>query len=232
VYGPKAVILAGGYGKRLRPLTDERPKPMVEVNGKPILEWQIFWLKKHNVRSFVFLTGYKREVLIEWVTKNAERLGISYMFLTENEPLGTGGAIKRLKDFLHEEFLVLNGDIITDLDVTKLKLKDSEVATIALVPLRSPYGIIQVADGKVKAFMEKPVLKEYWINAGVYKFSPKVFEYLPDKGDLERTTFPTLAERGMLGGVTFPEAYWRSIDTMKDLEEASAEVREVFKGSQ
>ncbi len=228
----KAVILAGGYGKRLRPLTDERPKPMVEVNGKPIIEWQIVWLKKYNVRSFVFLTGYKREVLIEWVTKNAERLGISYMFLTENEPLGTGGAVKRLKDFLHEEFLVLNGDIITDLDVSKLKLKDGEVATIALVPLRSPYGIIQVADGKVKAFMEKPVLKEYWINAGIYKFSPKVFEYLPDKGDLERTTFPTLAEKGMLGGVTFPEAYWRSIDTMKDLEEASAEVREVFKGSQ
>ncbi|MGC9106095.1 MAG: nucleotidyltransferase family protein [Thermoprotei archaeon] len=232
MYGTKAVILAGGYGKRLRPLTDERPKPMVEVNGKPIIEWQIVWLKKYNVRSFIFLTGYKREVLIEWVTKNAERLGISYMFLTENEPLGTGGAIKRLKDFLHEEFLVLNGDIITDLDVSRLKLKDGEVAAIALVPLRSPYGIIQVADGKVKAFMEKPVLKEYWINAGVYKFSPKIFEYLPDKGDLERTTFPTLAERGVLGGVTFPEAYWRSIDTMKDLEEASAEVREIFKGSQ
>ena len=227
----KAVILAGGYGKRLRPLTDERPKPMIEVGGRPIVEWQILWLKRFGIKSFIFLTGYKREVLIDWVSRNAERLGISYMFLTENEPLGTGGAVKRIRDFINEDFLVLNGDIITDLDIEKLRVKDGEVAALALVPLRSPYGIVYIEDGKVKAFIEKPVLKEYWINAGVYRFTPKIFEYLPDKGDIERTTFPTLAQRGLLGGVQFAEAYWRSIDTMKDLEEASNEVLEVFKDS-
>ncbi len=225
----KAVILAGGFGKRLRPLTDEKPKPMVEVAGRPIIEWQILWLKKHNVRTFIFLVGYKKEVLIEWVTKNASRLGISYAFLTEDEPLGTGGSIKRLKDFLNEDFLVLNGDVITDLDVSKLSIDGGYAVAISLVPLRSPYGIVRVEGDRVTNFVEKPTLKEYLINAGVYLFSPKVFEYLPDKGDLERTTFPVLAEKGMLKGVVFPNAYWRSIDTMKDLEEATLEVDEVFK---
>ena len=225
----KAVVLAGGYGKRLKPLTDERPKPMVEVAGRPIIEWQILWLKKYNVRSFVFLTGYKKEVIIDWVTRNASRLGISYMFLTEDEPLGTGGAIKRLKDFINEEFLVLNGDIVTDVDVTRLNLDGGYVGALSLVPLRSPYGIVRTEGEKIVSFVEKPLLREYLINAGIYLFSPKIFEYLPEKGDIERTTFPVLAEKGLLKGVMFPDAYWRSIDTIKDLEEASAELTEVFK---
>jgi len=142
----KAVILAWDYGKRLKILTDERPKPMVEVEGRPIVEWQILWLKRFSIRSLIFLTEHKREVLIDWVSRNAERLGISYIFLTENEPLGTGGAVKSIRDFINEDFLVLNGDIITNLNIKKLRVKDDEVATIALVPLRSPYGIVYVED--------------------------------------------------------------------------------------
>jgi len=221
----KAVILAGGYGKRLRPLTDDKPKPLVEISGKPILEWQILWLKSFGINSFFILAGYRKDVLIDWIAKNQEKLGISIAILTEEEPLGTGGAIKRLNDFIHdEEFVVTNGDILTNLDITKMKLNEC-LAGIALVPLRSPYGVVQIDDnGKITRFDEKPVLKEYWINAGVYKMKSEIFEYLPEKGDIEKTAFPLLAEKGLLKGITFENIYWRSIDTIKDYEEALKEL--------
>jgi len=226
----KAVILAGGYGKRLRPLTDDKPKPLVDIAGKPILEWQILWLKSFGIDSFFILAGYKKDVLVDWVSKNQQRLGVNIAILTEEEPLGTGGAIKRLRGFIHdEEFIVANGDIITNLDITKMKV-ESYLASVALVPLRSPYGVVQISsEGKIINFVEKPILKDYWINAGVYKMKPEIFEYLPDKGDIEKTTFPLLAEKGLLKGVTFENVYWRSIDTIKDYEEASVEIPEVFK---
>lgn len=226
----KAVILAGGFGKRLRPLTDERPKPLIEIAGKPIIEWQILWLKKFGINAFYILTGYKKDIMVDWVSKNQERLNVSIAILTEEEPLGTGGAIKRLEGFINEEFFVLNGDILTNIDVTKLRC-DNAIASIALVPLRSPYGIVRLdSEGKVIQFVEKPLLKEYWINAGVYYTKPEIFEYLPTKGDIEKETFPKLAEKGLLKGATFDSSYWRSIDTIKDYEEANSEIHEIFKG--
>lgn len=227
----KAVILAGGFGKRLRPLTDDKPKPLIEIGGKPILEWQITWLKNFGVTSVFILAGYKKEVLVDWVSKNQERLGVPIAILTEDQPLGTGGAIKRLKGFISngEKFLVLNGDIITNLDVRKLEGYNA-VATISLVPLRSPYGIVKVNEnGIITQFVEKPILKDYWINAGIYLMTSDIFEYLPDKGDIEKETFPLLAQKGLLRGVIFDDVYWRSIDTLKDYEEVNNEITEVFK---
>jgi NDP-sugar pyrophosphorylase family protein len=227
----KAVILAGGFGKRLRPLTDERPKPLIEIAGKPIIEWQIKWLKKFGVTSVFVLAGYKKEVLIDWVAKNQDKLGIPIAILTEDQPLGTGGAIKRLNGFISngEKFFVLNGDILTNLDLSKLG-DDEAVAVISLVPLRSPFGIVKVdSKGNIIQFVEKPVLKDFWINAGIYSMNSEIFEYLPEKGDIEKETFPLLAQKGLLKGITFDDVYWRSIDTLKDYEEANAEITEVFK---
>jgi NDP-sugar pyrophosphorylase family protein len=227
----KAVILAGGFGKRLRPLTDERPKPLIEIAGKPIIEWQIKWLKKFGVKSVFVLAGYKKEVLIDWVAKNQDKLGIPIAILTEDQPLGTGGAIKRLNGFISngEKFFVLNGDILTNLDLSKLG-DDKAVAVISLVPLRSPFGIVKVdSEGNIIQFVEKPVLKDFWINAGIYSMNSEIFEYLPEKGDIEKETFPLLAKKGLLKGITFDDVYWRSIDTLKDYEEANAEITEVFK---
>ncbi|PVU74596.1 nucleotidyltransferase [Sulfolobus sp. SCGC AB-777_G06] len=227
----KAVILAGGFGKRLRPLTDERPKPLIEIAGKPIIEWQIKWLKKFGVTSVFVLAGYKKEVLIDWVAKNQDKLGIPIAILTEDQPLGTGGAIKRLNGFISngEKFFVLNGDILTNLDLSKLG-DDKAVAVISLVPLRSPFGIVKVdRNGNIIQFVEKPVLKDFWINAGIYSMNSEIFEYLPEKGDIEKETFPLLAQKGLLKGITFDDVYWRSIDTLKDYEEANAEITEVFK---
>ncbi|MEM0068689.1 MAG: NDP-sugar synthase [Saccharolobus sp.] len=224
-----AVILAGGYGKRLRPLTDDKPKPLIEVAGKPIIEWQILWLKSFGITSFIVLTGYKWEVLAKWLSENEKRLGISAYFSIEEEPLGTGGALKKVEKLLTDEnvFIVVNGDIITDLDITQLKLTQENIVTLSLVQLKSPYGIVETQGDKIVDFKEKPVLENYWINAGVYMMNNKIFDYLPNKGDMEKTTFPKLAKESLLLGVKYRNVYWRSIDTIKDIEEVSEDLAKI-----
>ena len=228
----KAVILAGGFGKRLRPLTEERPKPLVEVAGKPILLWQIEWLKSYGIRDFVLLTGYLREKIIEYIG-SGRKFDVRVSYTVEDEPLGTAGALKNAEAVLRGEdyFIVVNGDIITDLNplklVDELKRKNVIVA-IAAVPLRSPYGILEIDDdGYVKEFKEKPILEEYWINAGVYAMRSEILELLPEKGDIERTVFPQLAKERKLIAVRYRDVFWRSIDTHKDIEEASRELASV-----
>ncbi|MET1100908.1 MAG: nucleotidyltransferase family protein [Pyrodictiaceae archaeon] len=227
----KAVILAGGFGKRLRPYTETVPKPLVEVAGKPILEWQIEWLKKYGITDFVFLVGYLREKIIDFIGSGA-RLGIKATYVVEDNPLGTAGALKNAEPVLRNEdmFIVVNGDIITNLDPIKLveflKSKSDAVGAIAAVPLRSPYGILDIGeDDYVLRFEEKPLLSTYWINAGVYVFRPTIFNYLPEKGDIERTTFPKLSSERKLIALKYTNILWRSIDTYKDIEEAGRELK-------
>ncbi|HDN75880.1 MAG TPA: nucleotidyltransferase, partial [Acidilobales archaeon] len=144
-------------------------------------------------------------------------------------PLGTAGAIKNAEGVLSDNiFIAVNGDIITNIPLDVLVnelIKSNALATIALVPLKSPYGIVEVDEkGFVRSFREKPMIEEYLINAGVYAMKPQILHYLPEKGDLERTVFPQLAKEGLLRGVVFRNVYWRSIDTIKDVEEVSKEL--------
>jgi len=226
----KVVILAGGFGKRLRPLTIDKPKPLVEVAGRPIIEWQILHFKSLGYRDFVILAGYKWEKLVEHLG-SGRRLGVRIAYVVEDEPLGTGGAIKNAQHLLEGEdvFFVLNGDVITNLDarvIAEKLLGSGLVGAVALVPLRSPYGIVEVdEEDRITRFIEKPTL-DYWINAGVYALTPRVFDWLPEKGDIERQGFPQLAERKQLLGVRFSNVYWRSIDTVKDVEEATRQLQE------
>ena len=224
-----AVILAGGFGKRLRPYTEEIPKPLVNVADKPILEWQIEWLKRYGFNEFVLLVGYRKEKIIEHIGSGG-RLGVKVTYVVEDEPLGTGGAIKNAEHILskEEKFLVLNGDILTNLNPLKLFEKLDEnpefVAVIASIPLPSPYGVLEIKDSKVTGFVEKPRLKDYWINAGIYAMKPEALRYFPDKGDLERTAFPAMANNGVLGAVKYTDVFWKSVDTYKDLEEATKSI--------
>ncbi len=224
-----AVILAGGFGKRLRPYTEEIPKPLVSVADKPILEWQIEWLKRYGFNEFVLLVGYRKEKIIEHIGSGG-RLGVKVTYVVEDEPLGTGGAIKNAEHILskEEKFLVLNGDILTNLNPLKLFEKLDEnpefVAVIASIPLPSPYGVLEIKDSKVTGFVEKPRLKDYWINAGIYAMKPEALRYFPDKGDLERTAFPAMANDGVLGAVKYTDVFWKSVDTYKDLEEATKSI--------
>ncbi|WP_054842825.1 nucleotidyltransferase family protein [Vulcanisaeta distributa] len=227
----RALILAGGFGKRLQPLTLDRPKPLIEVGGKPILQWQIEWLSRQGIKDIVLAVGYLRTKVFE-VMGDGSKFGVRLFYSVEEEPLGTGGAIKNAMKFLEDEvFIVLNGDIITNLSIKPLieQLNGNVISTIALVPpMRSPYGIVHVDhEGFITEFREKPLL-DYLINAGVYAFTKDIFKYLPDKGDIEVTAFPKLASERRIRGVIYRDVYWKSVDTVKDVEEVEKVITEVY----
>jgi len=229
-----ALILAGGKGERLRPLTDSLPKPMVPVCGKPILEHQVEWLKAGGVTDVVFLAGYRWEAIKDHFG-DGRAFGVNAHYSVEDSPLGRGGAIK--KGFpkvpeTEETVAVLNGDIITTETLDNLaarhrerRLADrSHMATIMVVPMISPYGLVDMDEsGTVTGFREK-VEMEHWINGGIYLFDRSIAAELPDLGDHETETFPRLAQAGQLAALR-SRCFWRSVDSFKDLREAEEHVR-------
>lgn len=226
-----AIILAGGKGERLRPFTDDRPKPMVEINGKPILAYQLEQLKAAGIKEVVFACSYHREALQKHLG-SGEKYGIKASFSIEETPLGRGGGIKKAMQMLSkgwESVIVVNGDNLWKLDLAGLVKKHKEnkaIATIVVVPLKSPYGIVEFNElDEILGFKEKPILP-HWVNAGIYVFSHEIEPLLPDEGDHEIETFPKLPTKRFL--VFKSTDYWRGVDTVKDLTEAEKEVVEIF----
>lgn len=223
----RAIILAGGKGERLRPFTDDRPKPMVEVLGIPILGYQIQWLQSQGVKHIVISCGYRSEVIQQYFD-DGKKWGVAIDYSVEDSPLGRGGGIKQAFSMLppgDDPLVATNGDIITNfcLDpVLQVHKRSGNMATIVLTPFISPYGIVEVDDDHVVGFREKPTLP-YWINGGIYIFSPDIYSRLPDKGDHEDTTFPELAAQGRLGAFK-TSSFWRAVDTVKDLSEVNREL--------
>jgi mannose-1-phosphate guanylyltransferase len=222
----KTVILAGGFGKRLKPLTDTRPKPMIEVLNVPIIEWQVRWLRKFGIKNFVMCVGYMKEQIIDHIG-NGARFDSQIDYSFEDKALGTGGALLNAKQLIsnQDSFFVLNGDILTELDPNRLGIANSNV--LAVVPLRSPFGVVELDENStVRGFIEKPEIPDRWINAGFYRFTQEVFRYLPQEGNIEATALPALAKEGRLQAVRYKDVFWRSIDSHKDIEEASKEMKE------
>lgn len=225
-----AIILAGGKGERLRPFTEDRPKPMVEVLGVPILAYQVQWLQTQGVSDVTISCGYRQEVIASYFGDGA-RWGLRIAYAVEDEPLGRGGGIKhawRMAQPTGDVVIATNGDIITNLDLGPVIAQhrtSGVLATLVLAPFVSPYGIVEVDEhNRVRGFREKPELP-YWINGGIYVFSREVFDELPNRGDHETTTFPDLARRELLGAYC-SRAYWRAVDTAKDLSEVSRELEQ------
>ncbi len=223
----RAIILAGGKGERLRPFTDDRPKPMVEVLGIPIIGYQIQWLQAQGVDSIVISCGYRSEVIQQFFG-DGEKWGVRIQYSVEEVPLGRGGGIKKAFPMLPPgdgPLVATNGDIITNFNLQSMvecHRVAGDMATLLLTPFVSPYGIVEVNDDRVIGFREKPTLP-YWINGGIYIFSPEIFPYLPDQGDHEDTTFPELSQAGKLGAF-MSSAFWRAVDTVKDLSEVNREL--------
>lgn len=231
----QAVLLAGGQGSRLRPYTDDRPKPMVEIpgTGVPIIGHQLDWLAEEGVTDAVVSCGHLAEVLQEWLAKAEDRgaLPLRVSTVVETEPLGRGGGLKYAAASLprpDEPWYATNGDIWTRFclrDMAAFHDERAAVATLALARPRIPWGVVETNEfGHVLDFIESPP-SPYLINAGVYVFSPAFTALLPERGDHERTTFPALARERRLAGFPIPQgAYWRAIDTAKDLTEAAKEL--------
>jgi NDP-sugar pyrophosphorylase family protein len=223
-----AIILAGGRGERLRPFTEDRPKPMVQILGVPILAYQLHWLQTQGVTDIVMACGYRHEVIQNYFG-HGEKWGLRIQYSVEHEPLGRGGAIRRAYGLLRgapDVVLATNGDIITNLRLAPLLAHHREqghLATVVLTPYVSAYGLVEVsADDRVIAFHEKPTLP-YWVNAGIYVLSQDAVAMFPEVGDHETTIFPQLAEQRRLGAFRSRD-YWRSVDTVKDLNEVSQEL--------
>ncbi len=216
----KAVILAGGKGKRLKPITDYLPKPLVPINGIPIIEWQIKYFKKFGVSEFVICAGYRAEQIISHL--QSKKLGVKLEYSIEKKPLGTGGAIKNAKKYLgDDEFYAINGDVLTMLNLKSLK---PQMNSIAVIPLRTSFGIVHLDDGKVDEFEEKPEIHNYWMNAGIYRLKNEIIKHLPSVGNIEETTFPKLARDGQLHAVKFSNILWHSVDSHKDMEECATSI--------
>lgn len=223
----QAVILAGGKATRMRPHTDDRPKAMVEVAGRPIVDHQIAWLSKYGVEAVVLSCGYRAEMLEDHLGDGSAS-GVHLIYAREETPLGRGGGLKFAASFLPFEqqgWLALNGDVICDFPLTDLIAQHHAtgvVATIALAQYQTTWGIAELEGDFVKGFTQSPKLP-YWINGGVYCFGADIARMLPVTGDHEDTTFPALAKEGKLGGYKI-KGYWRGIDTAKDIIEATADL--------
>ncbi|UED84794.1 nucleotidyltransferase family protein [Streptomyces profundus] len=227
----QAVVLAGGQGSRLRPYTDDRPKPMVEIpgTGEPIIGHQLRWLAAEGVTDAVISCGHLAEVLQEWL--DATELPLRVTTVVEPEPLGRGGGLKHAAKALprpDEPWFATNGDIWTRFSLREMAAFHAErdaLATLALARPRIPWGAVETDEfGHVLDFIEAPP-SPYLINAGVYVFAAEFTALLPDRGDHERHTFPRLARNRRLAGFPLSQgAYWRAIDTAKDLTEAAKEL--------
>jgi NDP-sugar pyrophosphorylase family protein len=222
----QAVIIAGGKSTRMRPYTEDRPKAMAEVAGRPIVAHQLDWLRANGVTDVVISVGYHAEVLRDYLA-DGTRFGLNVDYAVEPEPLGRGGGLRFAAERLPDrdaEFFALNGDILARFDLGAMRdahRAAGDIATIALAKYRSSWGVVELEGNRVTGFTQSPVLP-YWINGGVYYADPAFVEMLPRVGDHEDSTFPMLAREGRLGGFRI-EGYWRGIDTVKDIIEATAE---------
>ena len=221
----KAIILAGGRGKRLKPVTDYVPKPLVPIKNIPIIEWQIRYLKKFGISEVIICTGYKADMIENYLSM--KKLGIKIKFSIEKTPLGTGGAIKKAGKLINDKsFFVINGDTITNIDLDKLANKKNSIAAIEL---RTKYGILETKSDKIINFKEKKEISDTWMNAGIYHLQKEILKKLPIKGDIEKTVFPDYAKKGLLNTIKFKNVEWFSVDSFKDMEECSERVKKIIK---
>jgi mannose-1-phosphate guanylyltransferase len=218
----QALILAGGEGTRLRPLTSTIPKPVVPLGDRPFIAYMIEWLRRHGVDDVILACGFMADG-VRAVLGEGSELGVRLRYVEEPEPLGTGGALKYAEELLHGRFLMLNGDVLTDIDLTA-QLEQHERtkarATLALVAVEDPsgYGLVRLAaDRAVTEFVEKPDESEIdtnLINAGAYVLERDVLDEMPAAGtnvSIERDVFPRLVGRGLFGHPA--DGYWLDIGT-------------------
>lgn len=219
----KAVVLAGGEGTRLRPLTCNTPKIMVPVLNRPFFEHLLAYLRKHKIIDIVLAVG-KSPGRIQDYFGDGSIFGVRLSYSIEDSPLGTAGAVKNAEKFLDDSFVVLNGDIFTDIDLSimmRLHRENKAIASLALTSVEDPtiYGVVETdGEGRVKRFMEKPGrdrVTTNMVNAGIYILEPEILSRIaPNTFSMfERDVFPPLLERGQtVYGYPFRD-YWIDMGT-------------------
>jgi mannose-1-phosphate guanylyltransferase len=229
----QAVILVGGKGTRLQPLTAERPKPIVSLVDRPFMAYMLEWVAAHGITDVIMCCGFLPDALQE-VLGDGSRYGVELTWVIEPDPRGTAGALKMAEQHITGRFVMLNGDVLTDIDLSA-QLRQHETTgatgTLGLVPVEDPtaYGLVRLhRDGRVSGFLEKPDPAEIdtdLISAGVYVLEPRVLGMIPPDRmvSIEREVWPRLVDDGLYG-YAHRGAYWMDIGTPERYLEGTADI--------
>ena len=230
----QALILAGGKGTRLRPLTMHTPKPIVPIASHPFLLYQIELIKRAKVRDVILSLSYQPQKIEDKLGDGTD-YGVKISYTVETSPLGTAGAYRHAAGLIRETTVVFNGDVLTDIDmneVIRFHRERNATATIVLTPVANPtaYGLVETdGESRVRRFLEKPKPEEVTcntINAGIYILEPRVLEYVPEGEPFmfEYGVFPQLLERGEPFYAYTWRGYWRDIGTAASYLKANMDV--------
>lgn len=228
----KVVLMVGGLGTRLRPLTEKTPKPMLKVGDKPILETIILNFKKYGFTDIILSVSYKSE-MIENYFGNGSKFGVNIKYVHEEKRMGTAGALSLIREKLDEPFFVMNGDLLTNINFEHMMdyhIQNSSMATMGVreYDFQVPYGVVSIDGVNIKSIEEKPI-HNFYVSGGVYVLDSKVLSFIPEN---EFFDMPTLFEKVIANGmksISFPiREYWLDIGRMEEFEKANNEYHEVF----
>jgi mannose-1-phosphate guanylyltransferase / phosphomannomutase len=230
----KGVILAGGKGTRLHPLTYDTPKPMLRVLGKPVMEYSIELLKKHHITKIAILIHYQGEQIRSYF-QDGSRWGVELVYFEDNPPLGTAGSIKAAERFLDETFVVISGDVLTDIHLRNgIHFHQQRDALLTMIVKEeenpSDFGIIKLnIDGQIIRYIEKPTSQEvfsFMVNTGIYVMQPSILKEIKPFcfTDLSKHIIPMMMQREkkVYGYVTID--YWLDIGTLPRYERATRDL--------
>ena len=228
----KVVLMVGGLGTRLRPLTEYTPKPMLKVGNRPILETIIINLKKYGFSNIILSVNYKSEIIEDYF-KDGSDFGVNIEYIHENKRMGTAGALSLIQDKLTEPFFVMNGDLLTNINFENMMeyhLSNNAVATMGVreYDFQVPYGVVKTEGINILSIEEKPI-HQFFVSGGIYILSPQVLKYIPkDKFYDMPTLFEKIIEKKEKT-ISFPiHEYWLDIGRIEEFERANSEFYEVF----
>lgn len=228
----RVILMAGGLGSRLYPLTKDTPKPLLHVGNKPILETIIKKFAQYGFVNITISVNYKAQLIKEYF-KDGSEFGVNIDYIEEKKRLGTAGALSLIKNKPSEPFFVMNADLLTDVNFSHLLDYHIESRSEATMCVREydyqiPYGVITTKESKIISIEEKPI-QSFFVNAGIYVLSPNVFEYIPHNVFFDMPTlFNTLIEKGN-NTLSFPiHEYWLDIGRIEEFEKANNEYHTVF----
>lgn len=229
----KVVLMVGGLGTRLRPLTEHTPKPMLKVGNKPILETIVEGFRNHGFVNFVLCVNYKKEIIQSYF-QNGAAWGVNIEYIEETKRMGTAGALSLLKDEVTEPIFVMNGDLLTQVNFSQLLDFHLETKSLGTMCVREyeyqiPFGVIETDEHKLLSIQEKPMKKEF-VNAGIYMLSPEALKMIPHHEFYDMPElFNAIIQKNKIASVFPVREYWMDIGRILDFEKANEDYDVLFR---
>ncbi len=231
----KVVLMVGGLGSRLRPLTEETPKPMLKVGNKPILETIINNFKQYGFKDIILSVNYKADIVKEYFG-DGKKFGVNIEYIHEEKRMGTAGALSLMRGKFDEPFFVMNGDLLTNVNFEHFLNFHKENGSHATMAVREyeyqvPFGVINQEEGRITSIIEKP-MQRFYVNAGIYILNPEVINMIEDNTFYDMPTLFDDLIKSNKAPISFPvHEYWLDIGQMNELKQARDEYASVFEES-